>query len=98
MTELRRCGWASALIELQATVGSFADWVWAFVDGTPRQNRWSALAEVPASTPLSAEISTEMKRIGFRFVGPTTIYAFMQASGLVNDHVLDCFRHDILAG
>ena len=67
--------------------------LWSFVDGRPRQNRWSAPGEVPAETPESRAMSKELKRRGFAFVGPTVCYAFMQAVGLVNDHATFCFRH-----
>jgi DNA-3-methyladenine glycosylase I len=71
-----------------------AAFLWGFVDGTPVQNRWSTLAEIPASTSASDAMSKALKRRGFRFVGPTICYALMQACGLVNDHVVGCFRHD----
>ncbi|WP_298434609.1 DNA-3-methyladenine glycosylase I [uncultured Jannaschia sp.] len=75
----------------------FADLVWSFVDERPVQERRATLAEVPASTPVSTAMSKRLKAEGFRFCGPTTCYAFMQAAGLVNDHVLDCDRHDAVA-
>jgi DNA-3-methyladenine glycosylase I len=68
--------------------------LWSFVEGEPRRNHWRTLAEIPAETEESKAMSKELKRRGFRFVGPTICYAFMQACGLVNDHVVDCFRHD----
>lgn len=83
---------ARALLELSART-SFADFIWAFVGGEPRRNAWTSLAQVPASTPESAAMSRELRRNGFRFVGPTTCYAFMQAAGLVDDHLVTCFRH-----
>jgi DNA-3-methyladenine glycosylase I len=73
--------------------GSFADYLWGFVDGRPLVNRWRAPDEVPASTPLSESLSRDLKRRGFSFVGPTIVYAFMQAVGMVNDHLVGCFRH-----
>jgi DNA-3-methyladenine glycosylase I len=73
--------------------GSFAAYLWAFVDGRPRQGRRRSRREVPTETALSRELSADLRRRGFRFVGPTICYAFMQAVGLVNDHTLDCFRH-----
>ncbi|MCA8929126.1 MAG: DNA-3-methyladenine glycosylase I [Alphaproteobacteria bacterium] len=73
--------------------GSFADLVWGFVDGRPQQNAWRSMAEVPAETPASKALAKELKRLGFRFCGPTTCYAFMQAMGLVNDHLVSCPRH-----
>ena len=75
----------------------FADYVWSFVDGTPKVNRWKTLAELPAETAESCAMSKDMKKRGFRFVGPTVCYAFMQATGLVNDHVVGCFRYRELA-
>jgi DNA-3-methyladenine glycosylase I len=71
----------------------FAELVWSFVDGRPRQNRWRRLGEIPASTDASVAMSKALKGRGFRFVGPTICYAFMQSAGLVNDHVVDCFRY-----
>jgi DNA-3-methyladenine glycosylase I len=70
----------------------FAELLWSFVDGEPRRNKWRTVAQIPASTPESAALSKELKRRGFRFIGPTTCYAFMQAAGLVDDHTTDCFR------
>jgi DNA-3-methyladenine glycosylase I len=66
--------------------------LWSFVDGEPKVNRWKRVAEIPAQTAESAAMSKELKRRGFRFIGPTTCYAFMQSAGLVDDHTLDCFR------
>jgi DNA-3-methyladenine glycosylase I len=86
-------GNARAFLAVQEELGSFADYVWAFVDGRPLQNRWRSLAEVPATTPLATAISKDLKRRGFRFVGPTIVYAHMQATGMVNDHLVSCFRH-----
>ncbi len=74
-----------------------AEFLWDFVGGAPLRNRWRDHAEVPASTPASAAMSRELKRLGFRFVGPTICYAFMQATGMVDDHTTDCFRHHELA-
>jgi len=73
--------------------GSFADLVWSFVDDRPQQNAWRTMADVPAHTPASNALARELKRLGFRFCGPTTCYAFMQAMGLVNDHLVSCPRH-----
>jgi DNA-3-methyladenine glycosylase I len=70
----------------------FSSWLWDWVDGKPIIHRYKTLAEIPASTELSARISRELKNRGFSFVGPTIVYAFMQAVGMVNDHLLDCFR------
>lgn len=77
---------------------SFAAFLWNFVDGRPVQNGFSTLAQVPAETPLSSTISKALKSHGFRFVGPTTVYAMMQAVGMVNDHITDCHRHAVCAG
>lgn len=71
--------------------GSFAGYLWSFVDGAPIINHWERLAEVPASTPVSDAMSKALKKKGMKFVGSTIIYAFMQASGMVNDHTMDCF-------
>jgi DNA-3-methyladenine glycosylase I len=78
--------------------GSFGAYLWRFVDGTPVVGRWGGLHEIPAQTPLSRELSRDLKRRGFRFVGPTVCYAFMQAAGVVNDHVTSCFRYHELGG
>ena len=85
----------SAILNAQATItaGGLAELVWSFVGGTTIVNAWRTLAEVPAETPESRAMSKELKRRGFRFVGPTICYAFMQACGLVDDHTTDCFRH-----
>jgi DNA-3-methyladenine glycosylase I len=74
-------------------VEDFAALVWSFVEGRVVANRWRSQAEVPAETEASAAMSRELRRIGFRLIGPTVCYAFMQSAGLVNDHVVDCFRH-----
>jgi DNA-3-methyladenine glycosylase I len=73
--------------------GSFAEYLWGFVDGRQIVNRWSSQRDVPATSPQSDAVSRDLKRRGFNFVGSTIIYAHMQATGLVNDHVVDCFRH-----
>ena len=86
-------GNARAFLRVQDEHGSFDRYVWRFVDGRPRQNRWRTMADVPAETAESRAMSRDLKRRGFRFVGPTICYAFMQATGLVNDHLVDCFRH-----
>ncbi len=75
----------------------FARYVWGFVRGSPVRNRWKSLAQVPAQTDLSVAMSKDLKRRGFRFCGPTTTYAFMQAAGLVNDHLVGCPCHDRVA-
>lgn len=74
--------------------GSFSALVWQVVDGRPKQNRWRTLKQIPAETGESRALSQALKERGFKFVGPTIVYAFMQAAGLVNDHVVSCFRHD----
>jgi len=85
---------AQAFLDLRAAGVSFADYLWDFVDGTPLQNRFRQLGELPAETPLSRTIAKDLKARGFRFCGPTITYAFMQAVGMVNDHLTSCFRHD----
>lgn len=80
---------ARAILALDASLDEV---LWSFVDGTPTVNRWRTLADIPAETPASRTMSKELKRKGFRFVGPTVCYAFMQATGMVNDHVTSCFR------
>jgi DNA-3-methyladenine glycosylase I len=89
---------ARAFLELQERHGSFDAYVWQFVGGHPIRNRWEDLSAIPAETAESKKLSRELKKQGFRFVGPTICYAFMQAVGLVNDHTVDCFRHAELAG
>jgi len=84
---------ARAFLEVQAAFGSFCDYIWSFVDGRPVQNRWRSQGEVPATSPISDALSRDLKRRGFSFVGSTIIYAHMQATGLVNDHLLGCYRH-----
>ncbi len=88
---------AQAFLRVQEEFASFDTYVWGFVDGTPIVNRFTSLSEVPAQTELSQAMSKDMKKRGFTFVGPTICYAFMQATGMVNDHVVDCFcyRRDI---
>ena len=88
---------AQALLRVQAEVGSFDAYLWPFVGGTPRVNAWRRMQDIPASTPESDALSKDLKRRGFRFVGSTTCYAFMQAVGMVNDHLVSCFRHAELA-
>jgi DNA-3-methyladenine glycosylase I len=73
--------------------GSFDAYVWGFVGGRPKKNQWRSLQEIPSRTAESDAMSKDLKRRGFRFVGSTICYAFMQAAGLVNDHTVDCFRH-----
>jgi DNA-3-methyladenine glycosylase I len=83
---------AARVLEVHESEGSFDAYLWAFVDGEPIVNRWRTLSELPAETELSKAISKDLKRRGFRFVGPTGIYAFMQTVGMVDDHTVDCFR------
>lgn len=83
---------ARCVLEVQREVGSLAELVWSFVEGQTVVGRWRRMEEVPSETPASKALSKELKRRGFRFVGPTTCYAFMQAAGLVDDHVAGCFR------
>ena len=85
-------GNARALLSLREEFGSFDAYLWRFVDGAPIQNAWPGTGEIPASTPLSDLLSRDLKRRGFRLVGSTICYAFMQAVGMVNDHAVDCFR------
>ena len=87
---------ARAVLAIRAAHGSLDRFIWQFVDGRPRQNHWRTLAEIPSSTPLSDRMSKELRRLGCNFVGSTICYAFMQAVGMVNDHLVDCFRHDQL--
>ena len=84
---------ARMFLELQEQEGSFDSFVWQFVDGRTRHNRWRTLDAIPASTPQSDAMSKALKKRGFRFTGTTICYAYMQAAGLVNDHVTTCFRH-----
>ena len=84
---------ARCYLELCETEGSLADYLWGFVDGVPIQNKWRSLKQVPATTPLSDAISKDMKKRGFKFFGSTICYAHMQATGMVNDHLLSCHRH-----
>ncbi|HCI53881.1 MAG TPA: DNA-3-methyladenine glycosylase I [Gallionella sp.] len=86
---------AQQFLRIQEEFGSFDRFLWQFVDGEPVQNNWRSLAEVPASTAQSDAMSRELKRRGFKFVGTTICYALMQATGMVNDHTTDCFRHDV---
>jgi len=83
---------ARAFLKVQEEFGSFDAYIWRFVGGTPIRNAWRTITEVPASTPVSEAMSRDLKKRGFRFVGSTICYAFMQAVGMVNDHTVDCFR------
>jgi len=84
---------AQAVLEIREEYGSFDRYIWQFVGGTPIQNRWRNLSEIPATTEESDAMSRDLKKRGFKFVGSTICYAFMQAVGMVNDHLVDCFRH-----
>ncbi len=83
---------AKAFLALEAE-GSFAEWAWSFVEGKPLVNHWASMSEVPALTPLAEKLSKELKARGFSFVGPTIVYSWMQSAGMVNDHLVGCFRH-----
>ncbi|WP_029037315.1 DNA-3-methyladenine glycosylase I [Salinimicrobium xinjiangense] len=84
---------ARAFMKVQQEFGSFSNYIWSFVDAKPLQNDWHHLKEVPATTPVSEALSKDLKKRGFKFVGPTVVYAHMQATGMVNDHITQCFRH-----
>src|SRR5690606_32792415 len=86
-------GNARAYLAISERIG-FDDFLWRHLDGKPLQNRFRAMTEVPAETPLSARIARELRAEGFRFTGPTIVYAFMQATGMVNDHLVTCPAHD----
>ena len=83
---------ARAFLAVQKQFGSFDDYIWSFVGGSPIQNAWTHTRDIPAQTEESRLVSADLKRCGFSFVGPTTCYAHMQATGMVNDHTVDCFR------
>ena len=85
---------ARAFLEVQKEFGTFSDYIWGFVDGKPIQNRFRRDGDVPATSPESDALSKDLKKRGFKFVGSTIVYAHMQATGMVNDHVTGCFRHD----
>lgn len=82
---------AKAFLEVQRRYGSFDAFLWSYVDHTPIIGKWEKIEDIPASTPLSDQISKDLKKMGFKFVGSTIVYAFMQATGLVNDHIASCF-------
>jgi DNA-3-methyladenine glycosylase I len=84
---------AKIFLKIQDVHGSFDSYVWQFTDGKPIQNAWREFRDVPCSTPLSDRLTKDLKQRGFRFVGTKICYALMQAIGLVNDHLVDCFRH-----
>ena len=84
---------ANAFIEIKSKKGSFSNYLWEFLDGSPKINLFKNSADIPSFSPLAVTLSKDLKLKGFKFVGPTVIYAFMQAIGMVNDHVVDCFRY-----
>lgn len=85
---------AQAFIKIQNEFGSFSDYIWEFTDGKPIKNSFKTMKDIPANTTLSDTISKDLKQRGFKFVGTTVIYAHMQATGMVNDHIVDCFRYN----
>jgi DNA-3-methyladenine glycosylase I len=91
-------GNARAYLALTDAPGVFGRYLWSFVDGSPMVNRWTSLSGVPAETDESRALSRDLKRRGFSFVGPTIVYAFMQSAGMVNDHLVTCFRYAELSG
>lgn len=91
---LSAIGNARCFLEVVSREGSFAEFIWSFVEGQPLVNEWTTPEGAPAATSQSENMSRELRRRGFRFVGPTICYAFMQAAGLVNDHVVSCFRYE----
>jgi DNA-3-methyladenine glycosylase I len=84
---------AQAFLKIEDEFSSFESYVWKFVKGKPIENEWKDLSEIPSYTSESKEMSLDLKKRGFKFIGPTICYAFMQAVGMVNDHTVDCFRH-----
>jgi len=84
---------AQAFLQVQQKYPSFADYIWQFVGGEPINNRWRSSSQIPVTTPQSEAMSKDLIKHGFKFVGPTICYAYMQATGMVNDHITDCFRH-----
>lgn len=88
---------ATAYLEVKKEYGSFDAYLWRFVNGRPRVNQWRCAEQIPAHTPQAESLSKDLSRRGFRFVGPTICYAFMQAVGMVNDHLVSCFRHAALS-
>ena len=86
---------AKAIIRIQEVYNSFSKYIWAYVNNDPIINKFKSLNEVPTNTPLSKKICIDLKKRGFKFIGPTIIYSFMQAVGMTNDHLIDCFCHPI---
>lgn len=91
-------GSAKAYLAMREAGEDFSDFCWSFVDGKPLQNSWSGVAQAPAQTPLAVDVSKALKAKGFKFVGPVIVYAWMQAVGMVNDHLTGCFRHEAVKG
>lgn len=91
-------GNAKAYLEMMETGEGFADFLWNFTDGVPVQNKWRSISQVPAETPMSVAMSKELKKRGFKFCGPTIVYAFAQAVGIVNDHLVTCPQHKTCSG
>ena len=89
---------ARKFLEIQKEKGSFSNYIWSFTDGKPVVGKWKSLAEIPARTELSDRISMDLKKRGFKFLGSIIIYAHLQATGVVNDHIMDCFRYKELLG
>ena len=85
---------ARAFIEVQKEFGTFADYNWSFVEGSTKKNAWKSMSDVPAFDPCSEAMSKDLRQRGFKFVGPTIAYAYMQAAGMINDHVVSCFRYN----
>ncbi len=85
---------ARLYLDMRERAEDFSEFLWAFTDGKPITNHWSTVGEVPAQTPLAAGMAKALKAKGFKFCGPVIVYAFMQATGMVNDHIVDCFRHE----
>ncbi len=89
---------AQAFLKVVEEFGTFDKYIWGFVDGSPVQNKWKTMKQVPATSPVSDALSKDLKKRGFTFVGSTIVYAHMQATGMVNDHTVDCFRYKQLGG
>lgn len=87
---------ANAFIEIKKNKGSFSNYLWSFVDGSPIENHYQSLIEIPSTSLLAKKICTDLKQNGFKFIGPTLIYSFMQATGMVNNHLTSCYRHSEL--
>lgn len=89
---------AARFLEIREEFGTFSDYLWGFTGGVPVTNRWETMSQVPASTELSVTVSNDLRKRGFRFMGPTIVYAHLQATGVVNDHLVSCFRHGEILG